>query len=123
MPLVWITGFADAVVELNASALLDDMRGLVRRSAETGDDAEGHLLTERIRLSADAASGLGRSAPDVSSHAPEVVPRAEGLLDLIQVWQGTGLVSGPVMGKLMYVLRRRTSLQQLLHCVVSGRTL
>ena len=111
VPLVWITGFADAALELNASALLDNVRGFMRRSVQMGDAAQSHLFTSRIRLGSHAAGGLGRLAPDVGPYSPPIVPRAEGLLEYIQVWQGAGSASSPILGKLMYVLRRFFGMQ------------
>jgi len=61
--LVAIRRLADAALELDAAALLDDVRGLVRRGVEVGRSGERDVIADRDALGAHRRRALGRRAP------------------------------------------------------------
>jgi hypothetical protein len=81
---VTITHRADAAVELNTSALLDHVRGFVRREVDVGTIRERDVVARRVRTGADLRRGVGSVAADMSANAGHVVS-AEAGLNLIAV--------------------------------------
>jgi len=76
----------DAALELNAAALLNHVRGLVRRRVEVWLSAERHRVTDGIRSRAELVRGSSCGRPLMGTHTGHVVV-AEARLDLGEVGQ------------------------------------
>jgi len=85
--LVAIADLADAALELDAAALLDDVGSLVCRGVEVGRPGERDVIADRERARAHRRRALGRRAADVGLDRADVVA-AERLLDRREVGQG-----------------------------------
>jgi hypothetical protein len=73
VPLVRVAGLVDAAFELDAAALMHEVRGLVRRGVKAGLARERDVVAGRVRLGADrAACGRGVAA-DVSLDPADIV--------------------------------------------------
>jgi hypothetical protein len=57
--LVSVTGGADAALELNAAALLDNVRRLVRDRVQVGAAAKDHVVPGGVCLGTHTARGRG----------------------------------------------------------------
>src|SRR5262249_50044025 len=82
LTLVLVAGAPEVALELNARALLDRVRGLVRGGVEVGLVRERDLVAARVGLRAERVARLGRRASDERLHARDVVA-AEARLDLV----------------------------------------
>jgi hypothetical protein len=83
---VSIARLAHPAVELDPAALLDDVRGLVRRRVKVGRARERDIVARGVRTSADLIGSGGGFASDVRANARDVV-LAEARLDSILVRQ------------------------------------
>ncbi len=88
MPLVGIAGLAHAAFELHTRALLDHVRGLVRRRVQVRLAAKGDVITRGIGRSAHLLAGRRGFAADMGAHLAQVVGAAKSPLDLVEVRQG-----------------------------------
>jgi hypothetical protein len=77
--LVHITALADPTLQLHTAALLDDVRGFVRRRMKARGGGERNVVSGGIGIGADrAARGRGRSA-HVRLDTADVVPTEQAL--------------------------------------------
>jgi hypothetical protein len=113
--LMHITALADSAFQLHTAALLDDVRGFVRRCMKARDGGERNVVSGGVGLGTDrAACGRGRSA-DVRLDTADVVP-AEQALDPVGMRQRATVVGDSPCGGLLDrvaiglidLLRRRT---------------
>jgi hypothetical protein len=83
--LVPITALANLALQLHTAALLDDVRGFVRRRAKARGGGERNVVSGGIGLCADRrARCRGRSA-HVRLDTADVVP-TEQALDRVGMW-------------------------------------
>jgi len=78
--LVRVARLADAALELDTAALLNDVGSLVRRGEQVGALAEHDVVAGRVGVRAHRVGGRARLGPDVGLHRRDVVP-AERALD------------------------------------------
>ena len=86
MAFVAIAGLADAALQVNAAALLDDVRRLVRRGVQRWCAVECDVIARRERLGAHRARALAGGAIGVRRDPADVVA-PERLLDLREIRQ------------------------------------
>jgi hypothetical protein len=84
VPFVGVAGLADSALQLDATALLDDVRGLVRRSVEIRRVSERDVIAGGERLRSHRGSALARGRARVPLDVRDVVV-AEGALDRVEV--------------------------------------
>lgn len=105
MLLVLVAGLADAALELDAAALLNDMRGFVCCGMEIGRRYKGDVVAhrERLRVHCVRASGGGRVRVRLDSAD---VMASKQLLDLLRVRQGVRAARDTIGGSGMNGGRR-----------------
>jgi hypothetical protein len=84
--LIDIAGLADATLEVNTRALLDDVCGLVCRGVKTRRACERDVVAGCERFGAHCFAGISRVLIEVGLHAGDVV-EAEQMLDDVDVRQ------------------------------------
>jgi len=96
--LVGVAALADAPLEADASALLDDVRRLVGRGVQVGSRRERDVVAGRVGQRAHGRAGLGGCTANVCPDLREIVLGAERRLDLIEERQRTA-GAGDAMGR------------------------
>lgn len=86
MALVWIAGRADAALELDAAALLNDVRGFVRSCMQIGAATQHDVIAGRVCIGAHGLRGCGCVGTRVSLDRRYVVT-TERTLDRVREGQ------------------------------------
>ena len=86
--LISIPGATKVVLEHDAGALLNEMRGFVSRGVEIGLAAEGDLVAEGETPGSHLIASPSRRAVHVGTSACHIVT-SKGFLDSVEMWQGT----------------------------------
>jgi hypothetical protein len=94
--LVDVAGRADAALEVDAGALLNDVRGLVRGGVEIRRAGERDVVAAREAGGAHVVAGLPGGAVGVRLDAGDVEP-AERALDRVEVGQARARAGGPAL--------------------------
>ncbi len=89
MALVGVTDGADPAFQLDAAALLNGMRGLVRDSVQIGTAAQDDVIVRRVRLGTHGLCGRSRFGAGVSPDRRDVVA-TERALERVRARQGRG---------------------------------
>jgi hypothetical protein len=85
--LVCVARGADATLELNATALLDDVRGFVRRGVEIRLAFEADLAAACVSLGTELLAGFGGGATSARLDPGDIVSRTQRSLDRLAVGQ------------------------------------
>src|SRR5262249_3384365 len=101
--LVGIARLVDASLEMNAAALLNNVRRLVCRGVEVRCSTERHRVTASVGVGAELMRGGGRCRPLMGAHARYIVG-AEADLDLRKMRQRRPIAPHSLGGDLGYRL-------------------